>query len=230
MSWMILRRPRFILAAFVFLFLLAIAGILHFTRPLEMSSDAMDKQLLNSVKNTASPFDIRGFIETQKIKDSVVNLQLFTVCNESKRCSVYTFMGFAEAGVGNPESTLFVEVETEAEGNRTSYLDSNCEPLWRIKKSNWAIKILTDGGQGETLLAHGDFEDINRMIAFDGRNYAISILHSMQRAIASRITDESTLTNEPGMQCRAERTRLWEATKPDVSCSEPVDGVSCQTV
>lgn len=230
MSWINLKRPRFILPTFVILFLLAIAGILYFNRPLEMSSDAMDKQLLNSVKDTTSSFDIKGFIETQKIKDSIVNLQLFTVCNETKRCSVYTFMGFAEDGGGNPESTLFVEVETEANRNKTSYLDSNCEPLWRIAKSNWAIKILTDGGQGETLLAHGDFEDINRMIAFDGRNYAINILHSMQRAIVTRINEENSLRNEPGAQCRVERTLLWKTTKPDVSCSEPVDGVSCQTV
>lgn len=230
MIWMNLKCPGFILAAFVFVFLVAIASVLYFTRPMEMSSDAMDKQLLDAIKKTVSPFDIKSFIDTQKIENSIVNLHLFTVCNETKRCSVYAFIGFSEVGNGRPESTLFVEVEIQAEENRTSKLGGNCEPLWRFKKSNWAIKILNDGGQGEALLAHGDFNDINRMSTFDGRSSAINILHSMQRAIVTRISEERSTTNAPGVQCRVESSPLWETKKPNVNCPELIDWVTCQTV
>ncbi|SFD29953.1 hypothetical protein SAMN05216204_12150 [Massilia yuzhufengensis] len=230
MSWMNFKRPEFILATFVFVVLVAIASILYFTRPIEMSSDAMDKQLLDSIKKTVSPFDIKNFIETQKIENSIVNLHLFTVCNETKRCSVYAFIGFAEAGDGKEESTLFVEVETQADENRTLNQGGNCEPLWRFKKSNWAVKILNGGGQGETLLAHGEFNDISRMSTFDGRSSAINILHSMQRAIVTRISEERSTKNAPGVQCRVENTPLWETKKPDVNCPEPIDWVTCQPV
>ena len=230
MSWMNFKRPEFILATFVFVVLVAIASILYFTRPIEMSSDAMDKQLLDSIKKTVSPFDIKNFIETQKIENSIVNLHLFTVCNETKRCSVYAFIGFAEAGDGKEESTLFVEVETQADENRTLNQGGNCEPLWRFKKSNWAVKILNGGGQGETLLAHGEFNDISRMSTFAGRSSAINILHSMQRAIVTRISEERSTKNAPGVQCRVENTPLWETKKPDVNCPEPIDWVTCQPV
>lgn len=225
MSWMTLKRLGLILATFIFIFIVAITGILYFNRPMEMSSDAMDKQLLESVKETVSPVDIKSFIDMRDFKKSVVSLHLFTVCNETRNCSVYAFMGFAETGEGKPETTLFVEVETEAEGSRTSNF-GNCEPLWRFKKSNWAIKILNDEGQGEALLAHGEFRDINRMIVFNGRSSAINILQSMQRAIVTRINEEHSISNERGLQCRVESTQLWETRKPDLNCSGQADGVA----
>ena len=75
MSWTNLKRPGFILATCIFVFIVAIASVLYFTRPIEMSSDAMDKQLLDAIKKTVSPFDIKSFIDTQKIENSIVNLR-----------------------------------------------------------------------------------------------------------------------------------------------------------
>lgn len=162
----------------------------------------MDRQLLDSIKKTLSPFDIKGFVDAQKVHNSIVNLQLFTVCNELKVCSVYAFIGFKQDGEGSRESTLFVEVETEAGGNLARDSVDKCGSLWRLRKSNWAIRILNGQRQDEPLIEHGDFNDINRISTFDGRSSAINILHSMQRAIATRISEERSTKN--GRECNVE--------------------------
>jgi hypothetical protein len=119
-------------------------------------------------------------------------------------------MGFSEDGTGQPESTLFVEVEAEGNLNRTSRFNdkSNCESAWNFKKSSWAIKIAGETAHGEALIQNGDFENISKVPFFNGRNFAINILHSMQRGIVAKISEQRSLTFFSDVECRSGATRL----------------------
>lgn len=203
MSWMYLNRPRLVLALFIVLVFSATAGVFYFTRPLTPPSESMDKELLNAVKQTVSPSDIQTVLHMQEISDSVVNLQLFTTCHETSTCSVHTALGFAQTGAYSSQDKLLIHVEIEAEADNGDAVfgDSRCAAAWRAKDSTWTIQVSNTKNANAHFALSGDFDELDQVPAFEGRDSVLNIIWSIRRGIVKTIGDGRWSSNQRRVTC-----------------------------
>lgn len=202
------NRESVALALFIAFVTSAVAGILYFTQPLTSNED-LDKELMDAVKASVSPSDIKTVLHSQNLAESVVNLQLFTACRAITDCSVRTAMGFAPGDV--PSQSKFVvsvHVEAEVEPAWSEMPISQCSTVWKPKRSTWTIQMPDVSNPDELSTIAGDFAELDDLPRFEGRDSVLNIVRSIRKGILNAISLQRRPTNLSKEECRTGRALL----------------------
>lgn len=209
MHWNVCNRPALVQALFVAFVTAAVIGALYYTRSVNSNAD-LDKKLMNAVKAAVSPSDIKTVLHVQHLPQSIVNLQLFTVCNATPECSVHTAIGFAAAGKVASKSKLIVHVHIEAEGmtDGPEMVNAECSTVWNPRRSTWSIQLPSTSNPNELSTVAGDFAELEQMPAFDGRDSVQNIVRSIRVSILKTISVHPSSADSVKEACAANRSLL----------------------
>ena len=152
--------------------ILGISAVYAGARPTIPPLEDLDPVFMQAVTASVSQHDVKAILAHQH-STVPVDLQLYTSCDEERRCTVFTTMNFPRSGIDSSSISLHVATRVIPERR-------NAEPT---AASSWQVQSI-DPAINEHATYAGDFRDLERIPPIGDKQAIAGVLTAIDSAIA----------------------------------------------
>lgn len=180
-----ITRPAVSIRQWTAVTLVATALLLSARQPSMVDLEALDPALMKAVQASVSQRDVQAILSDQRASGPV-HLQLYTLCDEAQRCTIFSTMDFP--GSASRPSTISLQVAMQ--------VAPDANGVHRAGTSTWQVRLVGPAVD-EHINYAGDFCDLTALPRNGGGAAIAGLLTSIQSSIAHVLLANGVIAKPP---------------------------------